>query len=123
MELTQRFLQSIECKKAGLKARRINLLFPDDHEVLKCMVYHWKLQESAIAKILEELNPKISIIDNNSALNMGDRIYGKLIEGLSTRPIPGRSVGPDSSKHRAQFSEVSGFVYCKVISRYHEVQI
>ena len=110
--------KSIECQKARLKARKINVLFPEVHEVLNCLVYNYKLQRSALAEILKELNPKKPILDKDSLLNLGDKITGKIIECISTKPINNIEVKPDSSKHRGQFSEASGYVYCKVVAYY-----
>lgn len=114
-------LDSIECKKAFIKARRVNPGRPSTNASLKCLVYSWKLQESAQAEIAQELDPKVAIIDPASKLDLGHKISGKLIEGFSTKlPAPAR-VGPDSSRHRGQFSEASGFVYCKVQYPYYEL--
>lgn len=121
-QLSQRLWESIECEEAKLKARRTNPLFPTNNEKLKCRVWPWKLNEAAVAEILTELNPKVAIIDANSRLDAGDRIVGKIIEGFSTRPIPPPAVRPDSGRHRGQFSIASGFVYCKVLARYYDIQ-
>jgi len=117
----QRFPESIECQKAGIKARRINPLLPHTHDILNCFVYVYKLQEAAVAEIWEELNPKTYRLDENSLLDLGAMICGRIIECISTKPIRRPRIKANSSRHRGQFSEASGYAYCKVISRYYDI--
>jgi hypothetical protein len=89
------------------------------HDTLHCLVWPWKLKEAAQASIIEELEPKVAVIDAASKLNLGDQINGKQIEGFATKAFSPARVEPDSGRHRGQFTEASGFVYCEVRSTYY----
>lgn len=106
--------QSIECQKAWVKSRNTKYLRPETDERLGELVYPIKLHESAKAEIHKELKPKKARIDPRSKLNQGDKIVGKTIIGFATDPISPHQVKHDSSRHRGQFTLISGFVYCAV---------
>jgi hypothetical protein len=89
------------------------------HDTLHCLVWPWKLKEAAQASIIEELEPKVAVLESTSKLNLGDQINGKQIEGFATKAFSPARVGPDSGRHRGQFTEASGFVYCEVRSAYY----
>ena len=112
---------SIECKKANLKARSVNPLPPYLEPRLNGLAWPWKLKEAAQATITLELDPKAAVIDPASKLDVGEQINGKQIEGFSTKKLSPARVEPDSSRHRGQFTEASGFVYCSVRSSYYEL--
>lgn len=114
---------SLECQRALIKARKINPLRPSTNAVLNALVYNWKLQFAAEAVIEEELTPKRTKIQSTSKLDLGDQIDGKMIEGFSTHPISRPEVRADSGRHRGQFSEASGFVFCQVSYTYYELPV
>ena len=105
--------QSIECKKAGLKAGQIIHYLPTIHPILNELVYECKLKLGPRAIILEELDPKESKIDRNSMLNSGDKISGRVLECLSTAPITSRWT-TISGKHTGNLAIAKKYVYCKV---------
>jgi len=106
--------QSIECKKAELKAGQIIPYLPYVHSILNELVYEYKLQLGPRAIILEELIPKKSKIDRNSMLNLGDRISGRMLRCLSTAPIKSEWT-KISSRHRGFLAIAKKYIYCKVI--------
>ncbi len=120
-ESTRRIPSSIECEVASVKARRINMTGSRIHEILNELVYITKLQRTALAKIQEELNPKRHVLDSNSSLNYEDEINGTSILCLS-KGYPKRIiVGTDSGRHRAQFSQLRDYAYCRVIARNYDL--
>lgn len=114
--------ESLECQRASIKARNVRQLFPYKHTRLDQQVWPWKLQESAEAVITRELDPKRAVLEPTSKLNLGDQINGKMIEGFSTHSIPRPEKGADSSSHRGQFSEATGYVHCWVSYTYYPLQ-
>jgi hypothetical protein len=107
---------SIECEKALLKARKLIIVLPIFHDVLKQIVYKSKMDLNSSARIQKELNPKLSILDDNSMLDKGDAIIGNLISVLTKRPIKKdkAQIKKGSSTHKASFIETKSYTYAKL---------
>jgi hypothetical protein len=107
--------ESIECKKAGLIAKRINPYPPQFHSILKKTIFEYKLQRGAIAEILQELEPKRAILNPESMLDLHDKIRGEIIDCLATNVISREEVRSFSGRHRAKYSSIKGYVYCRIL--------
>lgn len=112
---SQKKSESIECKKAGLIAKRINPYPPRLHSILNKITFEYKLQQGAIGEILQELKPKKAILNPESMLDLHDKISGEIIQCLATNKISREEVRPFSKKHRAKYSNIKGYVYCRIL--------
>jgi hypothetical protein len=107
---------AIECASAHLKLRRLNLKPPrkNKYPQLKSkLLYHFKLDLNSTAIVTKELDPKTSIINARSMLNLGDGIQGDTISVLSLTNVRHDDVvvSTGSASHKAQFVDVKNFVY------------
>ncbi len=123
MILSYKTPASIECDTASIKTRKIEPRPPIFEERLESIVYPFKLSLNSEAIIKKELNPKKPIIDSSSKLNIGEGISGEMIAGFSLNGI-GRdnTVKRGSSRHKASFLDVNGFVYAKLEKPYRGIR-
>lgn len=106
--------QSIECKEAEIKAKKIVAYDPEIHPILNELIYPYKLERGARAQILAELNPKCPKIDANAKLDQGDVIAGIKLDCITTEPIA-PALKQISGSHRGKYAIAKDYVYCKVL--------
>lgn len=93
---------SIEGKQLVFETRQFNPQRPYmDKTVLKQMIFPFKMGIQGTISIEQELEPKIAVFRQESALNKDDGLRGQSISGFSTRVIPETHVGPTTHTHKA----------------------
>lgn len=104
---------SIESRKAEIKARKITAYTPTINSILNKLVFPYKLQLGASAEILEELIPKKPLLDQNAMLDVGDKISGMTLDCISTGAIK-PEITHISSRHKGSRAIAGNYVYCKI---------
>jgi len=118
---------SIECRQSSITARKINPGQPIRNEHAALMgrfLYRFKLDFNSEAYVMQELDPKMAIIDSRSMLNEGDGIKGDMISGLSSSLMKrdNATLVSASGRHRASFLRLSGFVYAKLEKSFRGIE-
>lgn len=117
MAIYYRLGESIECSGASLKFKKLEPKLPAKNYPQVGTLNRYKLSRSASVDIVEELGTKEPIIDENSALNKGDRVDGNsiLVKTQSFIKKTNHSIKKGSGRHGAQNTLVSkSFVYAKI---------
>ena len=115
---------SIECEKAHLIARKINIQRPikNNYPNLRpAILYNCKLDRNSEATIIEGCNPKKFYIDKNSLLDPEDGIKGDMIHCLTEGPLK-TIVKKTTHTHQASHIETKKFTYAKLEKSFKAIE-
>lgn len=104
----------IECNSAEIIARKPVPSSFVKHPILG-QLRKYTCERNSSAEIAQELNPKKSIYDPLSKLNMGDKIQAeKIIVYVANSVIRFSVLGGHSGRHKSQYVKTKCFTYAKI---------
>ncbi|AWG25598.1 hypothetical protein [Flavobacterium kingsejongi] len=105
---------AIECAAAEVISRKIiPSSYMEINNVGKCLVY--KCYRNSEAKVLKELKPKKALHNQNSCLNIDDRVEGEnLLIVVNIKKILKIELKNHTSTHKAQFVNTSNYTYAEI---------
>lgn len=105
---------SIEGERLLLQCRKFSPLRPRNDDVMKQLVFPFKLGISSLVTITEELNPKNYRFKAGSILDMDVSLLGETIDGFSLKPLGTQKIVQGSAQHKASEINTKGFAYAHV---------
>jgi len=105
---------SIECLSAEIHARKfIPKIVVNIPKIGRC--YKYSCDRNSDAVIMQELNPKKALYNNNSALNIKDSIEGEgiffLVNTIRRLFI---CVSPYTGRHKSQYTSTTDYTYAEI---------
>lgn len=114
---------SIECKRSEIITKRFSKGILKYHPTNGRRYMFYKCERSSSAEITEELNPKDYIIEENSYLNLEDKLYGDKLHIYidNKKRLKPEHIGGHTGRHGSQKFETRNFTFAQIKRRYDTV--
>ena len=120
MAIYQDESSSIECNRVRVETRKISK--KPIYIKIECLdgssmnVFKYKTSMSATVSNLEELNPKVQILDAKSCLDLGDQLKAPIVEIYTMERLQSKILSNFTNVHSINSLKINAFCFSKIIT-------